>query len=136
VNAQAGWGLVVAIIVTALNLAVYGVARLLDVPMELPEPDDGTVTRLPIGAVVAASVTAVAAGALALGLLRHFVADRADLAFGVLVLAFVALSLSAPLSLDATVATKVVLVAMHLLTAAVTWVGLTRFAGRSRGAPA
>ena len=93
--------------------------------MVLPEPGDGDITRLPIGAVVAASVTAVAMGAaVALGLLRQFAADRADRAFRVLVLVFVVVSLSAPLSLDTDTATKVVLALMHLLTAAVTLVGL------------
>jgi hypothetical protein len=125
INAQAGRGLVVAAAVTVLNLAVYGLARLLDVPMLLPAPDDGEVTRLPIGAVVAASVTAVAMGAVALGLLRHFVADRAMAAFVALVAVFVLASLAAPLSLDTDTATKVVLVTMHLLTAAATVVGLT-----------
>jgi hypothetical protein len=125
-NAQAGRGLIVAAVVVAANLAVYGLARLVDVPMVLPEPGDGEITRLPVGAVVAASVTAVAMGALALALLRQFAADRADLAFTVLVLVFVLVSLSAPLSLDTDTATKAVLVLMHLLTAAVTLVGLTR----------
>src|SRR6185503_12741680 len=108
-NAQAGRGLIVAAVVVAVNLAVYGIARWVDIPMVLPEPGDGEITRLPLGAVVAASVTAVAMGAVALALLRQFAADRADMAFAVLVLVFVLVSLSAPLSLDTDTATKVVL---------------------------
>ena len=135
-NAQAGVALAVAGVAVAVDLAIYGIARWIGVPMALPEPGSGDPpTLLPIGAVVAAAFVAVALAAGTLALLRQYQPERATTTFVLAAAVFLAVSLYAPLSADATAATKIALVLMHLATGAITIVGLTLAVARRRPAP-
>lgn len=124
VNAQAQRAVLVAIATIAVNLAIYGLARVAGVSLIVPQPGDGAPTRLPLGAVVAASVLGVAMAAVALGLLRRFSPDRALSTFVAAVAIFFLVSLSGPIGLDTSLANKVVLVLMHIVTAGIAVVGL------------
>jgi hypothetical protein len=124
-EARARRASLVALLAVVADLAVYGVARLLGVSLVVPQPGDGDLARLPIGAVVAAAVVAVALGAVVLALLQHYVGAQAERAFAALVAVFVLASLTAPLGLETGSANKLALVLMHVVTGAVAAVGLT-----------
>ena len=117
---------VVAAVVVAVNLGIYGVARWVDVPMVLPEPGDGAHHPPAHRRIVSRPWYGRHDGGGGPRGAPPVPTGGLEQAFTVLVLVFVLVSLSAPLSLDTDTATKVVLVLMHLLTAAVTLVGLTR----------
>ena len=90
------------------------------VSLVVPPPGGGALTRLPIGAVVAASVVGVAMAGLLLGLLRRFAPDRATTAFVLTIAVFTVLSLlSGPLSLDTSTSNKLVMGSMHITTATI-----------------
>ena len=110
--------MVAAVAAVAVNLAIYGIAIAAGVSLVVPSPDGGTPTRLPIGAVVAASVVGTAMAGLLLGLLRRFAPAQATSVFIVTVAAFTVLSLvSGPLSLATSTSNKLVMGSMHITTA-------------------
>lgn len=117
-NAQVVRTVIAAVAAVAINLSIYGIAIAAGVSLIVPAPDGGTPTRLPIGAIVAASVVGVAMAGLLLGLLRRFASAQATTGFVVAVAVFTVLSLiSGPLSLDTSTANKLVMGSMHIVTA-------------------
>jgi hypothetical protein len=135
-QAQTVVAVVTAAVAVGVNLAVVGIARAAGASLVVPQPGTGVPTELPLGAVVAATVTGVAIGALTLGLLRRFYAAKAERSFLILVVGFVALSLTAPLGLDTSITNKLVMASMHLTTAVITVLGLVVVPDRLRARPA
>lgn len=124
-NAQVTRAALVAAAAVAVNLAIYGLARAAGVSLIVPAPGGDEPTRLPLGAVVAATVAGVAFGALLLAALRRYAPDRAVPAFVIAVAVFTVLSmLSGPLSLDTSMGNKLVMGSMHVTTAVLTVAGL------------
>lgn len=124
-NAQVARAALVAAAAVAVNLAIYGLARAAGVSLIVPAPGSDEPTRLPLGAVVAATVAGVAFGALLLAGLRRYAPDRAAPAFVVAVAVFAVLSLlSGPFSLDTSADNKLVMGSMHVTTAVLTVAGL------------
>ena len=102
----------------AVNLTIYGVAIAAGVSLVVPPPGGGPPTRLPLGAVVAASVVGVAMAGLLLGLLRRFAPAQATTVYVLTVGVFTVLSLlSGPLSLDTSTSNKLTMGSMHITTA-------------------
>jgi Family of unknown function (DUF6069) len=117
-------------ITAASNVAVYLIARAINVPLEVTAPGSTTLQPLSFIAVVLASIIPAFIAASGLALLRRFT-PRADLIFQILTAAIVVVSLGGPLRQPTDDATKFVLNLMHLLTGGIIAYGLTRPATRA-----
>ena len=124
INEQALRAVLTTLAALAVNLAIYGLARVAGVSLIIPLPGEGTPTQLPIGALVSATVVGVVLGAVVLGFFRRFRPEGIEGAFALTVGLFTLLSLTGPLGLDTSLSNKLVLVTMHLATAVITVLGL------------
>ena len=126
------WAAPVAGMVAAVgNLVVWGIARALVVPLEIPMgPQPDALSALGAGSVIAVSfVPALLAGVL-LTVLSRFVANSLRV-FQIVAGVGLLLSLVGPLMLPVAGATKLVLIAMHIV-AAVGIVGVLSSLSRAR----
>jgi hypothetical protein len=107
--------LLAAAVATGGSLLVYLLARAAGVSLELPLMPGTTPALLPLGMVVAMSLAGAVVGTLAFAVLSWLAPGRRWL-FPIFGIAFLLLSLGAPLTLEATdAATKATLVLMHVV---------------------
>jgi hypothetical protein len=117
-------GLLGGALAFAGSLVIYGIARLLGIPLQVAVGPPGQSPLLPLGvgliffAVLVPTLAAMAVYAL----LRRFFEQRANRIFQFVALAFLLLSLGGPLSLPISAANQIVLMLMHLVSAvAIVW---------------
>lgn len=104
------------------NVALYFGAQALDLPLRVPDGGaGGSLAPLALPAVIVASVMPAFAAAIVLALLPRFTRDPFRV-FRVLAVALLVLSCVPVLLLDAAFSTKLILVAMHGVSAwTITW---------------
>jgi hypothetical protein len=109
------------------SLVLYGIARLLGIPLQvgMGPPGQNPPVPLGVGQILIVVLVATLAATLIYVLLRRFFMQRADRIFQYLSLVVLLLSLGGPLTLPVSVANKVILALMHLVSAAAIVWGLT-----------
>jgi hypothetical protein len=123
-------GLTGGVIAAVANTVLYGIARAAGVDFVARfNPNDAAQALFPFQPAVASLVPSVFAALVLLGLSK--VLKRPAIPFAILATAFGLFSLGGPLNLgDASMATKLVLAAMHLVAGAAITVPLVRTAQR------
>ena len=114
---------------TAAAVAIWIVATLAGADLTVSFGAGQPIQKVTVVNVVVAALVGSLAGWGLLALLRRFTA-KARTIWTVIAIVFALLSLGGPLSAIASTGTKVSLVAMHLVVATVTIVGLRRTRGR------
>jgi hypothetical protein len=106
------------------SLAIYGIARLLDLPLLVSMGPPGQSAPVPMaaGQIIIVVLTAALAATVSYALLRRFFGPRAQRIFQIVALVVLLLSFGAPMTQAVSTINKLLLALMHLVTGiAIVW---------------